>query len=334
MKIGYRTLKTAVGTSLSLAIAQWLGLQFYSSAAIITILCIKPTKKKSYQTAWERLVGSMLGMGTSMLVFEVVGYKAWALALVLLIYIPLCVKLKATDGIVSAMVIVLHIYTLKQVSLAIAINEVLLLIIGIGMAVLVNWHMPSGERKLQEFQTQIDANFRAILHEFAVYLREGNPYWDGKEITETARMLKEAKQLALRDIENLAPYDCAYYYRYFEIRERQFEILERIAPTISSLDQCYQQGLMIGDFLDRLANAVSSRNTSMYYLQELEQMSHWFKESPLPKTREEFETRAALFHFVGEMKRYLKIKRDLWIKEQEKEEIDKHKLSSKQVKKS
>ncbi|MFC7442903.1 aromatic acid exporter family protein [Laceyella putida] len=327
MKIGYRTVKTAVGTTLSLAIAQWLGLQFYSSAAIITILCIKTTKKKSYQTAWERIVGFALGMATSTIIFELIGYHAWALALVLLAFIPLCVKLNATDGIISATVIILHLYLLKHVSLAIVLNEILLLVIGIGMAMLANWHMPSNERKLKESQAKIEANFRTILHEFAAYLREGNQHWDGKEITETARLLKEAKSLALRDIENVAPYDCAYYYRYFEMRERQFEILERIAPSVSSLDQCCQQGKLIGDFLDRLANAVHPGNTASYYLEELEQMSDRFKASPLPQTREEFETRAALYHFVGEMKRYLKIKRDLWIKQKKKEETEKHKLN-------
>lgn len=44
-KIGYRTLKTALGTALAIYIAQMLGLQNYSAAGIITILCIQVTKK-------------------------------------------------------------------------------------------------------------------------------------------------------------------------------------------------------------------------------------------------------------------------------------------------
>ncbi len=331
MKIGYRTVKTAVGTGLSLAIAQWLGLQFYSSAAVITILCIKTTKKKSYQTAWERLLACVLGLVLAILVFELLGYHAWGLTILMLLLIPLCVKLKATDGITTATVVILHLYILKEVSLPIVINEGLLIVIGIGMAVLANMHMPSSEKKLKEIQQQIEANFKAILRELAAYLRDKDQQWDGKEITETAQLLKEAKALALRDIENVAPYDCAYYYRYFEMRERQFEILERIAPSVSSLDHCCQESLIVGEFLDRLAGAVHPGNTASHYLEELEQISRRFKESALPQTLEEFETRAAVYHFIGEMKRYLKIKRDLWIKQKQKEETKKNKFNWKKA---
>lgn len=46
IKIGYRTAKTAIGTALSISIAQWLGLHNFASAGIITLLCIQVTKKK------------------------------------------------------------------------------------------------------------------------------------------------------------------------------------------------------------------------------------------------------------------------------------------------
>ena len=46
-KIGYRTVKTALGTTLAIVLAQLLGLDNFPSAGIITIFCIKATKKKS-----------------------------------------------------------------------------------------------------------------------------------------------------------------------------------------------------------------------------------------------------------------------------------------------
>lgn len=51
-KIGYRTLKTALGTALAIYLAQLLHLQNFASAGIITILCIQITQKRSLQASY------------------------------------------------------------------------------------------------------------------------------------------------------------------------------------------------------------------------------------------------------------------------------------------
>lgn len=311
MKIGFRTIKTAIGIALSIAIAKWLGLQFYTSAGIITILCIKTTKKQSYQTAWELFFGSLVGLGISAIVFEWIGYHTWTLTLLLLLLIPMSVYLKINDGIITSTVVILHLFILKKVSYAVIINEIYLLVLGIGMAILLNLYMPSLEKELKAYQRRIESNFKIILREFAAYLYEPERYWDGKEILETAQLLTEAKELAILDLENQDGPTARYFYHYFEMRERQFEILERIAPIVSSLDQSYEQGRMIAKFLEDLADAVHPGNTAHIYLEELEELRENFRNSLLPQTREEFETRASLFHFVNEMRRYLVIKQNL-----------------------
>jgi uncharacterized membrane protein YgaE (UPF0421/DUF939 family) len=294
-----------------MGLAEWMGLQFYVSAGMLTILCIQPTKKRSYQTAWERLAACFIAMGLSFAIFETIGYHLFSLSVLLFILIPLLVFLNLKDGITTSMVIILHFFLLKNIDLKTIFNETMLLIIGIGTAVLVNMHMPNVEKDLERIRKEIEQNFKTILKEFASYLRNGNSDWDGKEITETSDMLKQAKELALKDIENRLN-DANYsYYRYFEMRGKQFEILERIAPTVSSLNTCCVQGYIIAHFLDKLSDAVHPGNTAHLFLEELEQMRAEFKKSPLPVTREEFETRAALLHFLNEMRRYLLIKRDL-----------------------
>lgn len=56
-KIGYRTIKTALGTALAIYISQLLHLQNFASAGIITILCIQITQKRSLQA-----MGPLCGM--------------------------------------------------------------------------------------------------------------------------------------------------------------------------------------------------------------------------------------------------------------------------------
>lgn len=68
--IGYRTLKTAFGAAIAIAIAQYFELASYASAGILTILCVQPTKKKSLHAAYTRFVASIIGMLYAFLSFE------------------------------------------------------------------------------------------------------------------------------------------------------------------------------------------------------------------------------------------------------------------------
>lgn len=61
-RIGYRTIKTALGTTLSILLAQTIGLNNFASAGILTILCIKPTKVKSVKASWDRVLACLMAM--------------------------------------------------------------------------------------------------------------------------------------------------------------------------------------------------------------------------------------------------------------------------------
>ena len=140
----------------SIWVAQLLGLQFFAAAGIITILCIKPTKKQSLKTAGERFLACLIGLVTAGIIFETFGYHPWLLSVVLLVIIPVCVRLKIADGIVSSFVIVLHLYIFKTISVPIVLNELALIAIGVGFALLMNLYMPSLDRELQRYQEQIE----------------------------------------------------------------------------------------------------------------------------------------------------------------------------------
>ena len=73
--IGYRTLKTAVGAAIAIAIAQFFDLQFYTAAGILTILSVQPTKKKSLHAVYTRVVASIIGMALAYVFFEIFGYQ-------------------------------------------------------------------------------------------------------------------------------------------------------------------------------------------------------------------------------------------------------------------
>ncbi|HZH58100.1 MAG TPA: aromatic acid exporter family protein [Metabacillus sp.] len=307
-KIGYRTAKTALGTTIAIILAQFLGLEFYTSAGIITILCIKITKKKSLRSSWERFLACSIAMIFSFVFFEGIAYHPLVIGLLLLLFIPTTVALKATEGIVTSTVVIFHLYSTNQINLQVISNELLLVTVGIGVALVMNLYMPSVEKKLKNYQIQIEENLATIFKEIELYLIEKDRKWDGNEITKTAQLINEAKTVAFRDVENHFLRHENSYYHYFKMREKQFEIIERVIPSITSIHIAVEQSKMIAHFLHELSLNIHPGNTAHKFLVQLLDMKKSFEEMDLPKTREEFEARAALYHFVKEMEHYLIIK--------------------------
>ncbi|MDM5199632.1 aromatic acid exporter family protein [Fictibacillus enclensis] len=309
IKVGYRTIKTAIGTALAIGIAQWLGLEFYSSAGILTILCVKVTQKRSLITSWERFAACLIGIVFAAIFFTVLGYHPWSIGLLILLFFPVLVGLNLKEGIITSSVIILHLYTLEYISWKAAGNEVALITIGIGMALLVNLYMPSMELTLKKIQGDLEDQFKAIFLEFRAYLYDHEHLWDGKEITRSAQLIDEGKDLAFRDVENHTVRYENEYYHYFKMREKQLELIERMIPILSSIDERYIQGYILGDFFGELSEAVHPGNTAVIYLDSIEKMRETFREMDLPKDRAEFETRSKLHHLLNEIERYLLIKK-------------------------
>jgi uncharacterized membrane protein YgaE (UPF0421/DUF939 family) len=308
IKIGYRTIKTAIGVSISIFIAQWLGLNFSASAGILTILCIQTTKKRSLKNAYSRFFACVLGLFLGAICFYLVGFQPISLFLFILVFIPLLVRFQIQEAFVSSFVIVLHLYSVKAFSYAFLWNELSIMVIGIGTALLMNLYMPNLEKDLQEYQRNIEDNFRIIMKELAVYLRKHESMWDGNEIIETSDLLNQAKSLAIRNVENHLLRNKDKYYHYFQMREKQFNLLERMVPLISALSYAVPQGEKLADFLDQLSENIHPGNTAYIFLDQLNQIKEEIKKTDLPKSREEFEIRATLFYFLQELERYLIIK--------------------------
>ncbi|RLQ92161.1 aromatic acid exporter family protein [Planomicrobium sp. Y74] len=308
LSIGYRTLKTAVGVILAISLAQLLHLEFFVSAGILTILCIQPTKKRSIRAALSRFIASLIAIGYASVFLEGIAYHPVVVGLMILLFIPVLVSLRFADGFVSSSVIIFHIYSAGNLTGSLILNEILLMVVGFGTALLVNMYMPSIEKKLDDYRYQIELLYAKILHEMAVYLKDGKSDWDGKELMETEELLGKAKALAYQDVENHVTRLENKYYRYFDMRQDQFEIIERILPKISTLPVLVKHAQLIADFLNDLADHVHAGNTAYHYLDKLEVVKKEFSLLPLPKSHKEFQSMAALYQVIEELDSYLEIK--------------------------
>jgi uncharacterized membrane protein YgaE (UPF0421/DUF939 family) len=311
VKIGYRILKTAFGAGVSIAIAQAFQLTFYASAGTVTMLCIQRTRKKSYQIAWQRFLACLIGLSVAAAMFTLLGYNPWTITLILLISIPLMIRLKAKESVIASSVFIFHLYVMKHITWALIANEIALMVIGISVGLLLNLVMPSADQELRRFQQKLEENFRIIFHEMARYLREGDHDWSGIEIVETNRLLKEAKERSVHNVENRFDEEELWFYRYFQMRDKQFDVLDHLLPHLVSFHPDTYDGEKLADFLDQIGEAVHSGNTADMYLEQLESMTEEYRKMPLPQTEKEFDMRATLFLIINEIRRYLTIKKRL-----------------------
>lgn len=315
--MGSRTIKTAVGASLAIWITSLLDLQFFVFAAIIVIMCIERTKKRTVDTILDKLFACLLALFLSGTAFAIFGYSPIVFGVFILLFVPVLVKFKIQGGFVTSMVVVTHLYTVQNFNLQIIWNELLIIIIGIGIAFMINSIMPSFKKEIETFKENIEEKFSIILFEFAAYLKDPQRTWDGKEIAEVETLLKKAKGMAMQDIENHLIKNQQQDFFYLEMREDQLHIFKRLLPVVSSLGLNLEQKDYIATFIEYLSQHVNEKNTTEISLGKLEECWELIRSTDLPKTREEFETRANLFYLLNEMDHYLQIKRKLYVDRKE-----------------
>lgn len=307
-RIGYRTLKTAVGASIAMTIAMLLNLDYYSSALILTVLCIQPTKRKSFRAVYSRVIAILIGVVYAVAIFEGLAYDPLIFGLLLLLFIPTLVTFGFQDGFISSVVILLHLFDAQNFTFSLLWNEIQLMIVGFGVALLVNMYMPDIESDLKKYRLELEEIYSKIFREIAIYLHKGSSDWDGSEFVRGSELLEKGKTLAYQDVENHLNRRTNLHYLYFDMREQQFDIIERVLPKVTALPVIVSQSHLIANFIEELADHVHSGNTAQTFIEKLDHVKEEFSEMPLPENHEKFLAMAALYQIIEEMEQYLRIK--------------------------
>lgn len=317
MRIGFRTIKTAVGAGLAIWLSTLFNLEFATFSAIIVIMCIEKTKTRTLITMKEKFFASLLSLFLGAAFFELIGYHPLVFSLFVLLFIPFLVLLHIQAGFVTSMVVVLHVFTVQNATTALFLNELYLIFIGMGIALLVNSVMPNLKQDIDAYKVTIENKFARILYEFSAYLRDKERNWDGKEILEAEAIMHKAKTIAIQDVENNLLQKVTDDYYYLTMREEQLALLKQMltmVARVASADLHVTQKIMFADFLEHISENVHSGDTTDTSLNKLNTLMQSIRETDLPQTREEFEIRANLFYLVFEMENYLTIKKKLFSK--------------------
>ena len=311
--IGARTLKTALAAGVAIFLSILLGLSYAGNSGIIAILSVQNTKKKSSEIAKQRLFATVIAFAISSGVFLLLGFTPFAFAVYLLIFIPISVRLGLNEAIVPCSVLVTHLLAVESVAPAWLLNEFMQMVIGAGMGLLVNIHIPSLRVELKNDITEIEAKMQAILQDMASCLRHETFCHDQSLFGELESSLKRGRKRVLQESYNYSGDDVNYFIRYMDMRNSQFEVLKHLGRYVDRVHLIDEQAHLAAGITDQVADDVSNLSPKELSLEQLQAYRTQLKSMKLPSTREEFESQASIHEFMSDLELLIELKRNFML---------------------
>ena len=304
--------KVIVSAFVALLVAQALNLTTPSAAAIIAILSVMDTKKVSLAATGQRLAAAVLALVIGMGIFAIFGFDVISFGLYLLCYIPLAYLVKVDIGVAPSTVLVIHLWTQQQLTFELFVNELLLVTIGAGVAILLNWYMPSYRQEIERVREEIEDKMREVLLKMSGFLTIGNGKNDGEVLQLLKEKLSEAREYVRLEAENPLTKEVTYDYQYFEMRRDQSKLLEIMATNLNEFRWDGEEMAILSEMFKQTAQQLAEQNTASQLIDEIEDLLEQFRERPLPQTRREFEKRAQLYQLLRDLKRFVQLKVDFF----------------------
>lgn len=96
------------------------------------------------------------------------------------------------------------------------------------------------------------------------------------------------------------------------MRKRQNDILRDMAENVNRCQLAASESLILAQLFKKTAQQLSQKNPAQDLLDDITQYLAIFRERPLPKTREEFETRATLLQLLRDLETFIQVKVDFY----------------------
>ena len=309
--LDHRVVKTALGTAISIYIADLFKVNFGVTAGIVTIITIQGTKKESLKIAVERFLSSAIGFLIAVLLFRIFGFNPVIFGIFVLICMPICLHLNLLQGFMTTVVLVTHILVVKDISYPSILNEVYILLIGTVVALILNMYMPEVKEDIEKVKKDIDDGMRRIISYFGEVMVTGTVFIDEeKQFNELKKNINLFSDLAFKEYNNDLVNSSRYQIDLASMKRTQYKVLVRMRKHFHRFFISSDHAHIVADFAKHVAESIGVDDIHNIALKELSELRERFRKMPLPQTRVEFESRAIFFQFLNDIEEFLEIKRD------------------------
>ncbi|KRM87827.1 aromatic acid exporter family protein [Lacticaseibacillus thailandensis] len=242
MRIGLRTVKTAVGAVVAMMIVEMLGIANWWVAGLLTVLAVRGTTRASVRLALHRGIAAVIAGALGAVFFLLVGFNAWAYGLTLLCFFPVMVGLRMTEGIVEGAIIVTVMLTNGVVNRNQLLGLFVIVVISSAVGIFLNLFMPNVDDKIQTHQTAVTSMMTTTLQSMAEELT-GNNQADNQaaadrvwlQLAQVKEAIDHGRRWTFQHYDNQILAENDYYRAYFEMRNHQYEQLR-------TMQKCLDEG--------------------------------------------------------------------------------------------
>ncbi|MEY8462370.1 aromatic acid exporter family protein [Streptococcus merionis] len=305
-------IKIVVATGLSIGLAQLLSLENVTSAGIIAMLSVLETRKSSLTVGWQRLVSTVLALALATISFSVLGFELPAFLLYLIVFVFIAYRFDMRAAIAPCSVLVTHLWLSQNLSFAFLWNEFLLMLIGAGIAIFLHIYMPSQQSQIEDARVMIEGHLRTILSSMAQAVYVLDEKLQSRELVALEKDIKAAKALVYQEQENQLFRQIDYDLHYLDMRQDQVRLLMTMDNNLAACRLELTEAKLLASLFELTAAQLSEHNPATCLLEDIKTMLAHFRERDLPKTREEFETRAILFQLLTDLTRFIQLKIDFY----------------------
>ncbi len=310
-RIGYRTFKTALAVPIAVYLAMLINLESYTTAGVIAILCVQPTKRRSLRFALDIFFCALAGTILALVILSLFGYTILGLGLLFLFYIPIPVTFNIRNGIVIGAVVILALFVSGDITLDVIKNSFWLVAIGGGTALSMNLFMPNITETLAKRKIAIEDDYRKVFKQIASHLNGYGHEENTEVLNGLHKEIDRAKSLAFVDIENHFLRHEDRLYQYFHMRQDQLGILKRIDELAKSVKTHSEESVKIAQFILGLTDSLHHFKSTKTNREMLTVMTNDFENLPLPTSKETFIHRATLLQLLKELNAYLLVKESM-----------------------
>lgn len=324
--VGGRVLKTALAVTLSIVIAQQLGMERVTLAAIVALLTVQRTFYHSLLQSIAKLGSVLLGgvLGTAFSFMFGVSPLGYGLVTLAAIYI--CLKLQWQDNIIlTAVTGITVIFSAVDVApLTFSFEQILTALLGAVCALAINYLFTPNHRKdvLEKLAKAEEGLRRAIDFIMLEMLEPGSDdagfRKDIKKLEnlvaeglEESKLLREEQRYIITRETDSDRYRQAFHI--FKSQLKRLEEMHKLArrmpikvPQAAPLVQLFR---IVQKIQKRRVEGKDSHYQEVDRL--MEKLERSFADMDLPKSRDEFISRASLFHLFQEIQRYYRRMQDM-----------------------
>lgn len=311
-KLFLQASKIAVGSCAAIYIASAFHLEYWASAGSITLLTLVTTKWETMKLSVYRLITFAVAALLSIFIFSHLSSEWISYGIYVFLIVIICDVFGWRATVSVNAVIGTHFLMEKEFGYEFILNELMLVVIGISIAIILNLFQGNRVHKKEIIQNMRDTEkqLQMILGELSAYLfytEMQRNVWD--DIRTLEQQLQEYIREAYEYQDNTFHSHPQYYIDYFEMRMKQCNVLHNLHYEMKKIRRMPKQSKVIADYILYMMDYVVETNFPAKQIEELERIFEAMKKEPLPADREEFESRAMLYHILMDLEEFLIFKK-------------------------